>query len=230
MNNVQEPAKFTVDVNVTAILPECCFGVLYCVKSCDKIDDRTAILNFGNNTHIHLNNFKGEKHYLQHYDKCLSTPYVKFSEKTEEKIPEYLIYQTDNNPSIDIDDFSHKYHTIWDLNDHCENNKINLNIKKIYNDLYISSKFMIPDGYKALNDVYYKIELFDKTYNISEILRDNCEFNNKTIKISNCLLNKNQISIKIISNNDLYIALKNESVIGTIYKFNTLSCVEINKI
>jgi hypothetical protein len=227
MYSVQQPQNFTVNVNITAILPECCFDVLYCVKSCGKIDDKTALLHFGNSNHASLYNLGCEKHFLQCYNKCISTPYISFSEKNEEKIPDYLIYQTNKLPSIDLEDFSHKYNTHWEVH---ENNKINLNIKKIYNDLYICSHFIIPNGYKALNDVYYKLEIFDEIYDLAEIIRDDCKFNNKTIKIKNCLLKKNKITIKVLSNNDLFIALKNESVIGTVYKFNTLSCVEINKI
>jgi sRNA-binding regulator protein Hfq len=230
MTIVQQPANFTVNVNITAILPECCFDVLYCVKSCKKIDDHTATLHFGNNNHASLYNLDGEKHYVQCYDKCHSTPYLSFSDKNNDKIPEYLIYQTHNTPSIDLQDFSHNYNTLWHVNECCENNKIDLHIKKIYNDLYIIAQFMIPEGYKALNSADYKIELLDETYDLSEIKIGDSTFDNKTIKISNYLLNHNKISLKVTSYNNLYIALKNTNVIGTIYKFDTLTCVEISKI
>lgn len=230
MYTVQEPQSFTVDVNITAILPECCFDVLYCVKPCSKIDDKHALLHFGNNNHKSLYGLNCETHFLQHYDKCLSTPYVSFSERTEEKLPDYLIYQTDNLPMIDLEDFAHKYNTHWKINECEKNNKININIKKIYDDLFVCSRFVIPDGYKALNDVCYKLELFDEIYDLAEIKKNECKFDNKTVKIKNCLLENNKITLKVSSDNDLFIALKNESVIGTVYKFNTLSCVEINKI
>jgi sRNA-binding regulator protein Hfq len=89
---------------------------------------------------------------------------------------------------------------------------------------------MIPEGYKALNSADYKIELLDETYDLSEIKIGDSTFDNKTIKISNYLLNHNKISLKVTSYNNLYIALKNTNVIGTIYKFDTLTCVEISKI
>lgn len=231
MPTVQQPEVFAVNVNITPILPECCFDVLYCVKSCKKIDDKTAKLYFGNNNHAHLYNFKGEEHYTQCYNKCLSIPYVSFADKNNnEKIPEYLIYQTCNVPSIDLEDFSHNYNTTWHVNDSCENKKIDLHIKKIYNELCVSAHFFLPEGYKALNSVYYKMQLFDEIYDLSEIELGESVFNNNTIKISNCLLEHNKISLKITSNEDLYIALINTNVIGTIYKFDTLTCVEISKI